>query len=126
MSISSIASNIWHSAATALAPPTPDTVSAADPKPQRARPSQPNQPAGPTDPFQSLSSDLQAWLTQQQANDPQSASATTTSGTAKAHHHHHHHEAASGTNADQSSLSSTLSPDLAQAINAYSQTASAA
>ena len=75
MFIPSVASSLWSSAPTALITPTPATAPVSTPS---AQPSG-SATTGATTPFQTLSPDLQSWLTQNQV-----------AGGGHAHHHHPH------------------------------------
>jgi hypothetical protein len=89
MSISSIASSIWSSATTALMPPNSATTPVSAPTTNPNGSSAANATTGSSNPFQALSSDLQAWLTQNQAAG--GTNQTTSTAQAQVHHHHHHH-----------------------------------
>jgi hypothetical protein len=85
MSIAGIGTNVLASVATALTTPNAATVAVTPPTTQPNGSTQPNNPTGSTNPFQSLSADMQSWLTQNQAaGDTQSPTQT------QPHHHHHH------------------------------------
>jgi hypothetical protein len=92
MFIASVASSLFSSATTALGAPNSATAPGSPPTTQPNGSTQANNPTGSTNPFQTLSPDLQAWLTQNQA-----------SGGAQPHHHHHHEAGTSNSQeADQS------------------------
>ena len=66
MSIAALASNIWHSATSALSTPRAETASfsPAAPKPKAATPS------GSAPPEQKILDDLQSWVQAQQQQMP--------------------------------------------------------
>ena len=85
MFIAGVASNVLSSVTTALTTPNAATVPVSPPTTQPNGSKQANNPTGSTNPFQSLSADMQSWLTQNQAaGDTQSATQT------QPPHHHHH------------------------------------
>ncbi len=72
----SVASGLF-SAVNSILAPKPAAAPASQPGTQPTGSTKSNNPTGTTNPFQSLSADLQSWLTQNQA-----------SGEAGMHHHH--------------------------------------
>ncbi len=135
MSITGLASN---SGLSTISSPAQSSTAAATASQATAATAAATNP-GSADPFQQLSSDLQAWLTQLQAggnsaqapgasaSDPAAATAGTTAAQPKAHHHHHHHAPAGDatqSNAQGStsaqSIGARLTQDLAQMFKSYS------
>ncbi len=145
MSISSLAANIWSSATTALASPSPEltpvstgtsstgTSSTGTSSTGTSSTGTATSATGATDPFQQLASDLQAWLTQLQSTESTTPNATpdATLGGAQSttatppHRHHHHHAAAANTaspdtgplaTTDQETSAAALAQTLTQAL----------
>jgi hypothetical protein len=81
MFIASVASHVLSSAITALTKPNSSTTPISPPKTRPNGSTQSNNPTGSTNPFQTLSADMQSWLTQNQAGGG--------SVTQPFHHHHH-------------------------------------
>ena len=97
MSIGSIAQGIWSSATTALLSPNATTAAVSLPTTNAngssstsTSTSTTNATTGSSNPFQALSSDLQAWLNQNQA------SIQGQQGQPQVHRHHHGHHHAGG------------------------------
>jgi hypothetical protein len=86
MSISSIASNIWSAATTALTTPNSATAPVSLPSTKSNGSTATNgttatnATTGSSNPFQALSPDMQSWLNQNQS----------TGSAAHIRHHHHH------------------------------------
>lgn len=91
MFIAPIAASIWSAATTALMSPNSATtpVGLSSTKPNGS--SSTNATTGSSNPFQTLSSDLQAWLNQNQAIGNGNQTTSAAQNQLRAHHHHHHH-----------------------------------
>ena len=117
MSIAGVASHVLSAVTTALTTPNPATVAVSTPTTQPNGSARSNNPLGTTNPFQSLSADMQSWLTQNQANgDPQAA-------TAAQLHHHHHHGGGDQQQAGDADATSTTDPTTASSTSPSSSTA---
>ena len=100
MYIASVASSLWSSATTALGAPNAATAPVSTPTAQPNGSSEAADPTGSTNPFQTLSPDTQAWLTQNQQ-----------AGGAHPHHHHHHEAGTSDQQlADQTAATTGADP----------------
>jgi hypothetical protein len=112
-----IASSIWSAATTALMSPNSATTPVSLPSTNPNGSSSANATTGSSNPFQTLSSDLQAWLNQNQAVG--NGTQTTSAAQSQPHvHHHHHHHGGGIDQATQSYAASNAQPAAPQTQSA--------